>query len=37
MFGSYVILESLDCKIGHKFKFSGSLLIPEDKQIKETK
>ncbi len=37
MFGSYVILENFDCKIGNNFKFSGSLLIPEDKKIRETK
>jgi hypothetical protein len=31
MFGSYLILENFDYKIGNNFKFSGSLLKPEDR------
>ena len=30
MFGSYLILENFNYKIGNNFKFSGSSLTPED-------
>ena len=30
MSGSYLILENFNYKIGNNFKFSGSLLTPED-------
>jgi hypothetical protein len=35
MSGSYMILKSFDYKIGNNFKFSGSLLTPEDAKSRE--
>ena len=35
MSGSYLILENFNYKIGNNFKFSGSLLTPEDTKGKK--